>query len=198
MAIWYLMRASGLVALGLFSVTVVLGIVNAGRKPASRRSDAVIGMVHRNASLLAVVFLALHVTTAILDTYVSISWPAIVVPWLSGYRALWVGLGAVAFDLMLAVVITSLIRVRIGRRAWRAVHWFAYAIWPLAVSHAIGSGTDTGRWWTTSLYAATAAAVGIAAVVRLVGARHQDRQGGKPRIATRGPARPRPLVRSSS
>jgi methionine sulfoxide reductase heme-binding subunit len=29
-----------------------------------------------------------------------------------------------------------------GRRAWRAIHWAAYAAWPLAVAHSLGSSAD--------------------------------------------------------
>lgn len=167
MTIWYIMRGSGLAAFALLTVTVALGIANATRWQRGRWTRAVVALVHRNASLLAVVFLGVHITTAVLDTYVNIPALAAVVPGLSGYRALWVALGTITFDLILALVVTSLLRARIGRRTWRAVHWTAYACWPVALTHAVFSGTDTGRAWTTAVYVASGALMAGAVANRL-------------------------------
>jgi sulfoxide reductase heme-binding subunit YedZ len=215
MTLWYLMRASGLVAFALLTVTVVLGILGAlGPRRASSRSRrrgssrTVTTVVHRNASLLSVVFLAIHVFTAVTDHYVTIPLPAIVVPGVSDYRAFWMALGAVAFDLMVALIVTSLLRVRLGRRTWRAVHWLAYAMWPLALAHSIGTGTDTGRAWTTALYAVCGTVVLAAIAIRTVGRRWWVQSAGtdrrhppaaldatRPLVAAQTIARPR-LIRS--
>jgi predicted ferric reductase len=119
--------------------------------------------VHRNLSLMTLAFLALHIVTAIADSFTRIGWPAAVVPLVSPYRPLWVGLGAVAVDLLLAVAVTSAFRQRIGHRVWKAVHWAAYASWPVALFHAAGTGTDTRLSPQLALYAACLAAV-LAAV----------------------------------
>ena len=121
-ALWYASRATGVVCLLLMTAVVLLGILvtRQGRLPGLPRF-AVTGL-HRNLSLLAVLFLVVHVVTAILDPFVTIGWVATVVPLASPYRPVWIGLGAVALDLMAALVLTSLARARIGRRAWRAVH----------------------------------------------------------------------------
>ena len=100
--------------------------------------------LHRNLALLSVVFLVIHVVTAILDPFVSLGWLSIVVPLASDYRPLWVGLGALSVDLFIAIVVTSLLRARFGQRVWRAVHWLAYASWPLAVLHSLGTGSRLG------------------------------------------------------
>jgi hypothetical protein len=60
---------------------------------------------------------------------------------------LWLGLGAIALDVLAALLVTSLLRERLGYRAWRAVHWAAYACWPLAVVHGLGTGSDTKLGW---------------------------------------------------
>ena len=86
-------------------------------------------------SLLVLAFLALHVGTTVVDTYTSIPLTAAFIPFASAYKAAWLSLGAVALDLLLALVATSLIRQRLGHRAWRRVHWLAYACWPVAVAH---------------------------------------------------------------
>jgi methionine sulfoxide reductase heme-binding subunit len=188
MTLWYIMRATGLVALALLTVTVALGIAGALRWERGRWTRTVTTLVHRNASLLAVVFLAIHITTAVLDTYVSIPWLAVVVPGLSDYRPLWVALGTVAFDLVLALVVTSFLRARLGRRSWQAIHWLAYAAWPLALSHAIWTGTDTGKVWTTVIYAGCGALVATAVVIRVLRRRAATDPGaGRPRVVNRRP-----------
>jgi hypothetical protein len=141
--IWYAGRAAGLVSLVLLSASVVLGIVTSTQWMNERWPRFTTTMLHRNVSLLAVVFLALHVVTMVLDGFAPIGWVDVVVPFASPYRTLWLGLGTVAFDLVVALVATSLLRARIGPRVWRAVHWSAYLCWPVAVVHGLATGTDT-------------------------------------------------------
>jgi DMSO/TMAO reductase YedYZ heme-binding membrane subunit len=170
-ASWYLMRGSGFVALGMLTLTMCLGIANVTRWQRGRWTRAVVALVHRNASLLAVVFLAIHVITAVTDNYVSISPLAALVPGLSGYDPLWIGMAAVAVDITLALIVTSLLRARLGRRAWRAVHWLSYLAWPTALVHAIGAGSgrgvDSGHVWSTAIYITTVGAMAIALAARI-------------------------------
>jgi methionine sulfoxide reductase heme-binding subunit len=118
--------------------------------------------------MLAVVFLGLHIITAVVDPYTSLGWATAVVPFASSYRTLWLGLGTVAFDLLLAVLLTSLLRAFVGHRAWRAVHWLAYASWPIAVVHGFGTGTDRLSIWLLALTTVCIGAVGRAVAVRLM------------------------------
>ncbi len=123
--------------------------------------------LHRNLSLLSVVFLGLHVGTVVVDGYVPIRWLDAVIPFGSSYRPLWLGLGATAFDVLAALMVTSLLRVRLGHRVWRAVHWAAYACWPLAVAHSLGIGSDNRQGWLLALDALAIAAVAAAVCWRL-------------------------------
>ena len=140
--LWYLTRGTGIVTLILLTLTLVLGIAGTTGNRWLTMPRFVVGGLHRNVSLLVVVFVGIHVATSILDPYAGIRLIDAVVPLVSVYRPLWIGLGAVTLDLLAAVVVTSLIRVRLGLRAWRAVHWSVYVIWPVAVVHALGSGSD--------------------------------------------------------
>jgi sulfoxide reductase heme-binding subunit YedZ len=167
--LWYTTRATGLVALVLLSGTVLLGILTAGRAPSTRPGYAR-AEVHRRTSVLTVVFLAIHVLTAVLDTYVKIGWLAIVVPFTSSYHRSWLALGTIGADLLLAVAISSALRRHIPARAWRALHWLAYLSWPVAVSHALGMGTDRKLTWALGLLAACIAVVVVAAGWRAAGA----------------------------
>jgi sulfoxide reductase heme-binding subunit YedZ len=158
-AFWYASRATGIVALLLLTAVLVLGILvnRQGRLPGLPRFA--VTSLHRNLSLLSVAFITVHVLTAVLDTFVSIPATAGVVPFVSGYERFWLGLGAISFDLMLAMIVTSLLRGRLNRVLWRAIHLLAYLSWPVAFAHSIGSSQDLQHGWLLYL------AVGCALVV---------------------------------
>jgi methionine sulfoxide reductase heme-binding subunit len=170
-ALWYASRATGVVSLVLLSAVMVIGILvnRQGRLPGLPRF-AVLGL-HRNLSLLAVAFVAVHVITAVADSYVSISLAATVIPFVSAYQPFWLGLGAVSLDLMVALILTSLLRGFVGRRAWRAVHWLAYASWPVAVAHSVGSSKDLRSGGLLGLAVTCILAVAAALAWRLARAR---------------------------
>ncbi len=169
-ALWYVSRATGVVALVLLTCVVVLGIM-------VRRGRALPGLprygtwsLHRSLSLFAVAFVAVHVISAIADPYVTIGIAAAVIPFTSPYETLWLGLGAISLDLVIALVATSLLRARIGRRTWRAIHWLSYAAWPVALAHSFGSSRDLQHGWLMWLGIGCAAAVLAAAAWRLTAA----------------------------
>ena len=167
---WYATRAAGLVTLLLLTAIVLLGVMTAGRFTSDRWPRFLTAGLHRNISLLVLVFLALHVATTVLDTFVSIPVVAAFVPFGSSYKTFWLGLGTIALDLLLALVATSLLRNRLGQRSWRRVHWLAYACWPIGLAHGLGAGTDRATTWVFALTVACAAAVAGAATWRLVSA----------------------------
>ena len=146
-SLWYLTRGTGTVALVLLTLTVALGVANVRRLRTGTVPRFVLADVHRNISLLAIAFVTIHVITAVLDPYAPIRLLDAFVPLASAYRPLWLGLGAVALDLMLALAVTSLLRRRLGHRVWRSTHWLAYASWPVAVVHGLGTGSDAKTHW---------------------------------------------------
>lgn len=161
--LWYLSRGAGTVSLLLLTLSVVLGVLSTVRWATPRWPRFVTGALHRNASLLAVVMLGVHIVATVADGFAPIGWLDVVVPFASPYRPVWLGLGAVAFDLVPALVVTSLLRDRLGYRAWRAVHWAAYACWPLAMIHGLGTGSDARLGWSLVANVGCLAAV-VAAV----------------------------------
>jgi sulfoxide reductase heme-binding subunit YedZ len=166
--LWYTTRAAGLVTLLLLTASVLLGVMTAGRFSSERWPRFLTTGLHRNVSLLAGVFLVVHVGTTLIDTYVSIPVAATFVPFISSYKTFWLGLGAIALDLLLLLVVTSLVRGRLGHRSWRIMHWLAYACWPIALAHGLGIGTDRDTVWVFALTMACAAAVAAATTWRLV------------------------------
>ena len=166
--LWYATRATGLVTLLLLTVSVLLGILTAGRFSTQRWPRFLSQGLHRNISLLVLVFLTLHVGTTVIDTYTSIPLTAAFIPFASSYKAAWLSLGALALDMLIALIVTSLLRARIGHRAWRRVHWLAYACWPVAVAHGLGTGTDRNATWVFALTVACAVSVVGVGAWRLV------------------------------
>jgi predicted ferric reductase len=169
-ALWYATRATGLVTLLLLTASVLLGILTTGRFAGGSWPRFLTVGLHRNLSLLVVTFLALHVGTTVVDKFVSIPLTAAFIPFASSYKMIWLSLGAVALDLLVALVATSLIRNRLGLRIWRWVHWAAYVCWPVALAHGLGAGTDRGTLWVFVLTIACAAMVAGVATWRFVGA----------------------------
>ena len=146
--IWYVARASGVICMALLSLSVALGIGSSTRLSSPGWPRFVTQALHRNVSLFVLVLLGVHVGAVILDDYVTITIADAVVPFTSTYRVVWLGLGTVASDLLVALVLTSLVRHRIGHGTWRAIHWTAYACWPLALVHGLGTGSDAGKGWS--------------------------------------------------
>src|SRR5207248_7380883 len=167
-ALWYITRASGVVSLLLLTVGLVLGILGTVRWRSDRWPRFAVVSIHRNLTLFAIAFVALHVVTTIADGYAPVGFKDAVIPFVSKYRPLWLGFGAVAFDLLLALVVTSLLRARIGFRAWRAVHWLAYASWPFALVHGLGNGSDARFGWLVIVTILCAGSVGAAPALRLL------------------------------
>lgn len=166
--LWYATRAAGLVALLLLTVSMLLGVLTAGRFSSPRWPRFLTVGLHRNLSLLVLAFLALHIGTTVLDSYTSIQLSAAFIPFVSSYKRGWLGLGAVALDLLIALAATSLTRIRLGHRAWRLVHWSAYACWPVAVAHGVGAGTDERTAWAAGMTIVCVAAVAGAVAWRLM------------------------------
>ena len=170
-AYWYLTRGTGVVALLLLTGGVLLGVLTSTRWGTPRWPRFLVSGLHRNVTLLALAFVVVHVLTTVLDGYTPVGLRDAVVPFASSYRPVWLGLGAVAFDLLLALIVTSLLRARIGLRAWKLVHWLAYASWPVALMHAFGTGSDAKAGWFGLLALGSAATVVLAVLWRVVEAR---------------------------
>lgn len=165
---WYLTRSTGAVALLLLTVAIVLGIVDVRRASTPRWPRFVVDSLHRNASLLAMAFVAVHVITSVLDSFAPISLLDAFIPFTGAYRPFWLGLGAISFDLLIAVTITSLMRRRLGYGSWRAIHWLTYASWPIALLHGFGTGSDVKSGWLLVLSVASLLAVLAAVLVRVL------------------------------
>lgn len=178
--LWYSSRACGEVALLFLTIVVALGVMSALRVGGRRTPRFVLAGMHRNLTLVGLGFLSAHIGTAVLDSYAPIGLTDAVVPFASAYRPIWLGLGALAFDSLLVLTGTSLLRARIGLRWWKALHWTAYACWTVSLIHALGTGTDT-RVSIVLFLTGLCCAVVLAAVawrIAVLGPRHRGARAG--------------------
>ena len=166
-ALWAFGRVSGIISLALFTGTVLLGILNRSGRPLLGFPRFSVALVHRNIALLATLFLVLHVSSLMLDSYANLHPVDVVVPFLGSFKPFWQGLGTAAFDLVVAIVLTGLLRRRLGQRIFRAVHWFTYAMWPIALAHGLGNGTNGTDVWFVALAVFSVAVVAGAVAWRM-------------------------------
>lgn len=165
--LWYTTRGAGAVTLILLTSVVVLGVLSTLRVQSESWPRFLTTGLHRNLALMTLVFLALHIVTAVVDPFTNLGWGAALIPFGSYYRTFWLGLGVISFELLVAIVVTSLVRGILGHRVWRAIHWLTYAAWPVGVVHGLGTGTDSWSAWMLAITAACVAAVGMAVALRL-------------------------------
>ncbi len=165
--LWFTARGAGAVSLCLLSVVVALGLLGAIGGTHPRWPRFLTTGLHRNLSLLALVFLAIHIVTAVLDPFTALGFGAALLPWGASYRPLWLAVGVISLYLGAAVVVTSLLRRWLSYRLWRFVHWGAYALWPLALIHSLGAGSDTRFLWMDIVYTACCGVVAVFFLLRL-------------------------------
>jgi len=165
--LWYVTRGTAFVSLSLLTLSVAGGILNSVRWRSDSWPRFAVQQVHRNGSLLGVAFLTVHVVTAVVDPFAKLKVTDALIPFTSGYRPLWLGFGVIAMEMLVALVITSLLRGRLGFRTWRAVHWLAYICWPIALVHGMGTGTDTRTAWGLFIDVVCAGVVLVAVVWRI-------------------------------
>jgi methionine sulfoxide reductase heme-binding subunit len=162
-AMWDLGRGTGVVALTVFTLALVLGILARSGRDLPGLGRFEISDLHRAAALTGVGLIVVHVSSMLLDPFAQLKLVDVVLPFLAAYRPLWLGLGTLAFDVLVVVTVVSLLRQRVGPKVFRSVHWATYALWPLALFHSLGSGTNATTSWFRGL-----AAVCVVAVVGAV------------------------------
>lgn len=172
--LWYATRGTGLVSLLFLTVVFALGLLTAARVGGRSVPRFVLAGLHRSLTLAGLGFLAAHILTAVADAYAPIGLADAVLPFVSRYRPVWLGMGAVAFDVLLVLTATSLLRPRIPYRWWRFLHWAAYGCWPLIVVHALGTGTDA-RTTIFAIVGGSCAALVLLAGIRRLTARPTER-----------------------
>lgn len=167
-ALWALGRGTGVVALVLFTITLVLGVATRSGRPVAGLGRFGVADVHRTAALTGTGLVLAHVVSLYFDPYAQLRLVDLVLPFQGSYRPLWLGLGTLALDLLGVITVVSMLRHRVGPRVFKAIHWATYLLWPVALMHALGNGTDAGSTWMTALAVACIGAVSAAVGWRLL------------------------------
>jgi predicted ferric reductase len=184
-ALWALGRGTGVVALVVLTLSVVLGILSRSGRPLAGLGRFGLNEVHRTAALTGVGLIAVHVTSLLFDPYAQLHLIDLAVPFLGSHRPVWLGLGTLAIDLLVVITVVSLLRHAVGPRAFRAVHWLTYALWPVALLHGLGTGTDAGSLWMDSVAVLCSGAVAAAFTWRLLPAYAERGRSRTARVVAR-------------
>ncbi len=166
--LWFAARGAGIVSLLMLTASAAFGLITVTRFQAAGWPRFFNYEMHRRISLLSTAFLAVHVLAAIMDPYLKLGLAAALVPFASSWKPVPVALGVISLYLVVALIATSLLRQRLGQRAWRLVHWTAYLMWPLAFAHTLTAGSDAMAPWMLGIEALTLAIVAGAATWRWV------------------------------
>lgn len=184
-ALWALGRGTGVVALIMFTLTIVLGIVSRSGRDTAGLGRFGVAELHRTAALTGVGLIAVHVGSLFFDPYAQLHLVDLAVPFLGSYRPFFLGLGTLAVDLLLVITVVSLLRQRVGPHVFRVVHWLTYALWPVALVHALGTGTDAWTWWMNAVAVGCVVAVTGAVGWRLTPAYAERGRARLPRLVSR-------------
>ena len=169
--IWFVARASGVVAYALLTASVLAGLVLKSRPFGRRLRGATAMEIHRTLAVLGLGAIALHGTALVLDRSVDIRIADLLIPGTSPYRPLWTAFGGLAAELMVLVSASFPLRKRIGIRAWRKLHYASFAIFAMGTIHGIATGTDTTQPWARWMYIGALGAVATATTWRVLAGR---------------------------
>jgi len=167
-SMWYLTRAAGMIAYLLLWLSTVWGLVIPSKLFGEVLSGDFTFDFHKFISLLSLGFLGLHIVVLTADKYLPFSVAQLLVPFLSPYRPVWVGIGIISFDLILLVTVTFYLRKQIGMKTFRLIHYTSLAAYLGAVVHALLSGADSSLPAVIFLYISTVAVVIFLTVYWLV------------------------------
>ncbi|MBV8087578.1 MAG: ferric reductase [Chloroflexi bacterium] len=176
--VWLLTRAAGITAYLLLwlSLTLGIGITSRVFEPEVKRLN--VWDMHQFVSLFSLLFVGLHVFILLADQYVTFSVAEVLVPFHSHYQPVWVGLGQIAFYLLLITTASFYVRGLIGWKAWRTMHYGTFALYLFALAHGITNGTDTREVWMLIVYCTTALFTAVLLGMRLGQLRQRAQQAG--------------------
>jgi sulfoxide reductase heme-binding subunit YedZ len=180
---WLASRSSGIVAMVLVTVAVLLGLTLGGRLTRRPGMARVVKAVHEQTALAGLIAIAVHGVTLLGDPWLHPGPAGIAIPFTMGYRPAFTGLGVVAGELAAILGLTYYARNRLSPRRWRIAHRLTPLVYVLALVHTLGAGTDAGSAWLRVPLLASAIPVGVLFAARLASARRR-------RAPVRAPARP--------
>jgi sulfoxide reductase heme-binding subunit YedZ len=165
---WLASRASGIVALALISLSVILGLAMAGRASRDPKLRRAMIAVHEHAALAALIAIAVHGITLLGDRWLDPGVLGILVPFHMNHEPLFTGLGIIGGYLAAALGLSFYARRRIGTRRWRSLHKATILVYALSVAHTVGAGSDASTPWLRAQLVLTGAPVLFLFVMRML------------------------------
>lgn len=144
---WLASRASGVVALGLVTISVLLGLTMAGKLSRKPGAGRVLSAIHEQTAVTGLVAIAVHGLTLLGDPWLNPGPAGIAIPFTIAYKTFWVGLGITGGYLAALLGLSFYVRRRIGPRLWRRAHKATILVYALGVAHTLGAGTDASSPW---------------------------------------------------
>ena len=144
---WLASRASGVVALGLVTISVLLGLTMAGKLSRKPGAGRVLSAIHEQTAMTGLVAIAVHGLTLLGDPWLNPGPAGIAIPFTIAYKTFWVGLGITGGYLAALLGLSFYVRRRIGPRLWRRAHKATILVYALGVAHTLGAGTDASSPW---------------------------------------------------
>lgn len=168
-AYWYLSRSSGMVAYVLLWLSMALGVMITNKMARVWPGGPTAFDLHQYTSLLGLAFTLFHAFILMGDRYINLSLLQILIPFASSnYEPLWVGVGQVAFYLLIIVSFSFYVRKQITRRVWRLIHYLSFLLFLFALTHAIMSGSDSSSLWAQALYWLTGSSLLFLIIYRII------------------------------
>jgi methionine sulfoxide reductase heme-binding subunit len=166
--VWFASRAFGIVAMVFLGLSVAAGLAISDPRVRSRGRAGRLMRFHQAGIIVTWGLIAAHAGLLLFDSYLHPGLAGITVPFTLGYRTVFTGVGVVASWLAAIFTASFYVRRLIGVRTWRVLHRFTIVVYLLALTHAVGSGTDAHRGWMIAtliaLTAPIAAALGLRAL----------------------------------
>ena len=182
---WLASRASGIVAIVLLSLSVIVGLAMSGKLTRRPGLPKVATAMHEQLSVAALIAIGLHGVTLLGDPWLDPGVDGIAVPFAIGYRSAFVAMGIVGGYLAAALGLSFYARRRLGSARWRKAHRFVLVAWLLAFVHALGAGTDTASAWLRTPMLAIAGVIAALFAYRVASSRRRP-AAPRPRRAITG------------
>jgi sulfoxide reductase heme-binding subunit YedZ len=152
---WYITRAAGWVAYFLLWFSMLWGLAIPTKFFERLLSPTFAVDFHEYISLLSIGFVILHVSVLMVDQYLPFSLAQILIPFISPYRPVWVGLGVIGAYLSLLVTITFYLRKKIGQKRFKSIHTLSMFGYLGVVLHAFFAGSDSSLRGVQFIYIGT-------------------------------------------
>ncbi len=176
---WYASRASGIVAWVLITMSVMWGLTLSTRILGKKATPAWLLDLHRYLGGMAVVMTGIHLAGLVADTYVYFGWKEILVPFAAQWQPGPVAWGVVAFYVLVAIEVTSLMMKKMPKHIWRWIHQTSWVLFVLVTIHGLQAGTDVRNVYYRWVALASVQGVFFLTVVRIMAQRKARRAAAR-------------------